>query len=473
MSSFQSGKLRPFSKETSSPLKRTESPGSANQPPTPPPSTPVEPELKLNSSLQELLVEPRTIEETHIPSPLLADLILKTLYFGGMMAGGHVAQTVHLHYSGVVEPILRTLKADHLVEVTGGSSLNPASYQYSITNKGGQRARELLERNRYVGPCPVSLRHYIRIVELQAKNRPMVNEADVRRALKGLILSEETIERIGPAVNSSESIFIYGPPGNGKTSIGKAVGLGLLPGNVMVPYAIYEDGQIIKVFDPETHRAIKRQTNQLNDTTRLDRRWVPCYPPIVITGGELTLNDLDLSWSDTNRYYEAPFQLKANCGMLMIDDFGRQRVEPRDLLNRWIVPLEEGVDYLTFHTGKKFQVPFETLLVFSTNLNPTSLVDEAFLRRISHKLGVDNPDREQFRTIFIAACQSRNIEFNEESFKYLLHKYYDEVNRPLRACHPRDLLKQVVNFAIFRQEPPVMSIELIDKAAGSYFAELF
>lgn len=473
MSSFQSGKLRPFSKETTSPPKRTGPLGSDNQPQAPPPSAPVEAELKLGRSLQELLAEPRTIEETRIPPPLLADLILKTLYFGGMMAGGHVAQAVHLHYSGVVEPILRTLKADHLLEVTGGSSLNPASYQYSITNKGGQRARELLERNRYVGPCPVSLRHYIQVVEIQAKNRPTVNEADVRQALKGLILSEETIERIGPAVNSSESIFIYGPPGNGKTSIGKAIGLGLLPGNVMVPHAIYEDGQIIKVFDPETHRAIKSQTNQLNDTTRLDRRWVRCSPPIVITGGELTLNDLDLSWSDTNRYYEAPFQLKANCGMLMIDDFGRQRVEPRDLLNRWIVPLEEGIDYLTFHTGKKFPVPFESLLVFSTNLNPTSLVDEAFLRRISHKLGVDNPDQEQFRTIFIAACQARNIEFNEESFNYLLRKYYDEVNRPLRACHPRDLLKQVVNFAIFRQEPPVMSIELVDKAAGSYFAELF
>jgi predicted ATPase with chaperone activity len=424
-------------------------------------------------NLKDLLLEPRTIEETRIPESMLADLVLKTVYFGGMMAGGKVAQTVHLHYSGVVEPILRALKTEHLLEVTGGSSLNPASYQYSITEKGGQRARELLERNRYVGPCPVSLRHYIQVVELQSKNRPLVNETDVRRALTGLILADETIERIGPAINSYESIFIYGPPGNGKTSIGKAIGQGLLPGNVMVPHAIFEDGQVIKVYDPETHRPMQDQNQQLPETLRLDSRWVRCAPPVVITGGELTLQDLDLAWNDINRYYEAPFQLKANCGMLMIDDFGRQRVEPRDLLNRWIVPLEEGIDFLTFHTGKKFPVPFESLLVLSTNLNPNSLVDEAFLRRISHKLGVDNPNLEQYRTIFMADCQARQIEFNEETFNYLLRKYYDEVGRPLRACHPRDLLKQVVNFAIFRGEPPLMTITLMEKAAGSYFAELY
>ncbi len=427
----------------------------------------------VGNSLLELLQEPRTIEETRIPPSILADLALKNLYFGGMMRGGAIAEAMHLHFSGVVEPVLRGLKADHLVEVTGGSSLSPASYQYSITNKGGERARELLHRNRYVGPCPVTLRHYIRVTELQAQRRFLVKEADVRAAMKGLILSDEVIEQIGPAVNSYESLFIFGPPGNGKTSIAKAIGSNLLPGNVMVPYAIFEDGQIIKVFDPETHRVIENEVDQSNEAGSLDKRWVRCGPPVVITGGELTLQDLDLAWSDTNRYYEAPFQLKANGGMLMIDDFGRQRVEPRDLLNRWIVPLEEGIDYLTFHTGKKFPVPFETLLIFSTNLNPNSLVDEAFLRRISHKMGVDNPSREQYRAIFIDVCKARGLDFNAQTFEYLLRKYYDGVNRPLRACHPRDLLKQVVNFAIYRGEPPAMTIELIDRAARSYFAELF
>ncbi len=474
MSFSRSSKLKSLLREEDT---RREEPASSLPPSAPPAAkaafstSPVSPVEALPDSLKPLLMEPRTVEETRIPQPLLADLALKILYFGGMMPGGHIARGMHLHFSGVVEPVLRGLKADHLVEVTGGNSLSPASYQYSITNKGSERARELLERNRYVGPCPVTLRHYIKVIELQAQRRPLVNEADVREAMAGLILPDEVIDQIGPAVNSYESVFIFGPPGNGKTSIAKAIGSRLLPGNVMVPHAIFEDGQIIKVFDPETHEALDDE--ELPGSGSFDKRWVRCASPVVITGGELTLNDLDLAWSDTNRYYEAPFQLKANGGMLMIDDFGRQRVDPRDLLNRWIVPLEEGIDYLTFHTGKKFPVPFETLLVFSTNLNPKSLVDEAFLRRISHKMGINDPNRDQFREIFVDACGVRDIEFNENTFNYLLQKYYDEVDRPLRACHPRDLLKQVVTYAIYRHEPSAMTKDLIDRAARSYFAELF
>ncbi|MBI1880660.1 MAG: ATP-binding protein [Chloroflexi bacterium] len=427
----------------------------------------------LDSTVLQLIEEPRTIEATRIPPPFLADLTLKILYFGGLMQGGQVAQALRLHFSGVGEPILRALKAQHLIEVAGGSTLNPLSYQYSITDKGSERARELLARNRYVGPCPVSLEHYVTVVKAQAKIRPVIKDAAVRQALQGLILSDNIIEHIGPAVNSYESLFVYGPPGNGKTSIAKAVGLRLLPGNVMVPHAIYEDGQVIKVFDQATHRLVTAEEAQQAEANRLDKRWVRCFPPVVITGGELTLSDLELAWSESSRFYEAPFQLKANNGLLVIDDFGRQQMAPGELLNRWIVPLEERLDFLTFHTGKKFSIPFETFIVFSTNLDPAALVDEAFLRRISHKLGIGDPTEEQFKEILVANCAVRGFKFDEAAYDYLLQEYYLHMGRSMRACHPRDLLKQMITFANYRGEPLVMTKKLVDLAAHSYFADFF
>jgi predicted ATPase with chaperone activity len=421
----------------------------------------------------QLVEDPRSIEATRIPPAFLADLTLKVLYFGGVMQGGQIAQALRLHFSSVVEPILRALKAQHLVEVAGGSALNPLSYQYTITDKGSERTRELLARNRYVGPCPVTLEHYVSVVKAQAKIRPVIRDAMVREALQGLILSDDIIESIGPAVNSYESLFVYGPPGNGKTSIAKSIGLRLLPGNVMVPHAIYEDGQVIKVFDQANHRPVGSGEAQPAEANRLDKRWVRCYPPVVITGGELSLSDLELSWSESSRFYEAPFQLKANNGLLVIDDFGRQQMAPGELLNRWIVPLEERLDFLTFHTGKKFAIPFETFIVFSTNLDPAALVDEAFLRRISHKMGIGDPSEEQFREIMVANCESRGFKFDEAAYDHLMQEYYLRMGRSMRACHPRDLLKQMVTFAQYREEPLVMNKRLVDLAARSYFADFF
>ncbi len=439
------------------------------------PLTPVETTIPIDSfspPLRATLQEARTIEETGLPQDFLLALALKILYMNSVMKGWQVAQAMRLNFSGVVEPLLQELKFQYYVEVTGGDHTNRASYRYNITAKGSQYARELLERDRYSGPCPVSLKNYIEVIKLQAQSRATVTRTDVQYAMQGLILSEELLDRIGPAVNSFKSVFIYGPPGNGKTSIARAIAHRLLTDIIMVPHAIFEGGHVIKVFDLEVHPVIGSEQTQLAETNGLDKRWVCCNAPIVITGGELTLRDLDLVWSDSNRYYEAPVQLKANGGLLLIDDFGRQQVEPRELLNRWIVPLEERLDYLTLHTGKKFAVPFETLIVFSTNLNPEELVDEAFLRRIRHKMHIKNPTEQEYYQIFLIACRERNIEFDKETFIHLLREYYRKPHRDLKSCHPRDLLDQILDFAFYHGESPHLSVKMIDRAARSYFGEL-
>ena len=314
------------------------------------------------------------------------------------------------------------------------------------------------------------LEDYSAVVRAQTIAKIAAQPAMVTEALQHLVLEPGLINRLGPAVNSGRSIFLYGPPGNGKTTIGEAIGR-LLTGDIYVPYAIDVDGHVIKVFDPLIHQ----QSADAAATTaakKADGRWVRCHRPMVVAGGELMMPSLDLVYDDINKYYEAPSQVKANGGMFLLDDFGRQQVRPRDLLNRWMVPLERRVDFLTLHTGKKAEVVFDVLIVFATNIAPKELVDEAFLRRIRHKIEIGRPTLENYRQIMERICLIRDVPFDEEAFGYLVQQHYLKAGRDLSAVHPRDLIDQIIDIAKYRGMRPELTRPMIDEACAAYFVRL-
>lgn len=419
-----------------------------------------------------------TIEETGLNMLQIADLILKVLYFSGFMNGQQIAEFIRLPYVGVVDKIMEWLKREKFVEVKGGGGVGAAAYQYMISDKGSDKAREALERSQYAGPCPVTLNQYNAAMHAQNQGIRSITQDQLLGQLKGLVVSREMLNKIGPAVNSGKSIFLYGPPGNGKTTISEAVGRIVLGSDIWIPFAMDVDGQVIRVFDNVHHEVVETSGSEAEDTgskrtgVKRDPRWIKIRRPVIMVGGELTLAGLDLVFDSTNKYYEAPFQVKSNGGLFLIDDFGRQQVRPRDLLNRWIVPLEKGVDFLTLATGRKIEVPFYVLIVFSTNLEPRDLVDEAFLRRIRHKIEVGDPTYEQFREIFKLVCDSRKVPYDDKGLAYLLQEWYIKKERSLRAVHPRDIIDQLVDIARYLDRPPRLTKDLLDRAAESYFVEL-
>ncbi|WP_376792462.1 ATP-binding protein [Thermoflexus sp.] len=417
---------------------------------------------------------PRTLEETGLSPALLADLALKILYNAGYLTGGQLSERLHLPYTGVTEVILDFLKREQLVEVQGAKGVGEQAYQYALTARGRDRAQEALNRSQYAGPAPVPLAAYSVAMRRQSHKGTRVTPRVMRQALNHLVLNDRVFHKIGPAINSGTSIFLYGPPGNGKTSIAEAIGHRVFEGIIYIPYAVEVGGFIIKVFDEVNHEPLSNHRSGQTGVLKVpaDARWIPIRRPFIMSGGELTLEMLDLTWNEVSRYYEAPLQMKANGGVFLIDDFGRQQVRPRDLLNRWIVPLEKGVDYLTLHTGQKFEIPFETLIIFSTNLNPRDLVDEAFLRRIRHKIEITDPTPAEFREIFRRECQARGIPYDEQALVYLIQEWYIKRRRPLRAVHARDLLAHIQDIASYFNVKPTLSKELIDRACEAYFVEM-
>lgn len=408
---------------------------------------------------------PRTLEETGLSVSLIETLVCKYLLVVGSSSGRGIADNVCLPF-GALENLFLSLRSRQLVVHTGSAALN--DYHYSLTEQGRERTQTLMQACAYVGPAPIPLSDYVLSVEAQTIRAESPKRDRLTAAFADISVDANLFESLGPAVNSGAGMFLYGAPGNGKSTLARRI-TSCFGQHIWIPQTLVEDGQLIKFYDAAYHEAVKDDKKGIIRAAEHDRRWIKIRRPTVVVGGELTMDNLEIRHDPHANVSEAPLQMKSNCGCLLIDDFGRQRIEPTELLNRWIVPLENRRDFLTLATGRKLQVPFEQLIIFSTNLEPSDLVDDAFLRRIPYKIKIEDADEAEFHRLFQLYAKSFGCEYRREVVDYLIDKHYRPSHRPMRRCQPRDLLSQVQNFCRYNDLPMEMRPEHFDRVVKSYF----
>ena len=417
-------------------------------------------------------VAPKRLEDAGLSGDLILQLVTKTLHFAGDLRGIELAARLGVPFH-VIEPALDLLKNERHCEIVGGSMVGAPAFTYRLTDAGRVRAALFLQDNHYVGALPVPLEQYQAYMSQFATQHSVEATRELGKvAFSHLVLSRRVLDQLGPAIAAWHSLFVYGPPGNGKTVIAQAI-RNVLQGEIAIPHALSVEGQIIRLFDPVNHERVDDGPSEagLEDHHPFDHRWVRCRRPLVTVGGELTMSTLELGFNQAFGFYMAPLQALANGGVLVIDDFGRQHAPPRDLLNRWIVPLESRVDYLTLHTGQKFQLPFNVFVVFATNIKPRELVDEAFLRRIQYKVLAESPTAAEFAAIFKNYCASKQLDFDPSLVEHLLTRELRPRGIAIRGCHPRDLIEHSLAIAKYLDLPRTLTPALLSEACASYFVE--
>ncbi|HXB70898.1 MAG TPA: hypothetical protein VNY05_21870 [Candidatus Acidoferrales bacterium] len=417
--------------------------------------------------------EPESLEDTGLAESTVEHLILNTLYFKGDIYGQDLSAAVGLRFS-VIQDILESLKLRHLAQIKRSLGVAGVGSVFALTDAGRARARDGLETNQYIGPAPVPLAQYMAQVGRQRPRNGWLTKAALAKALSGMVITKQALAQVGPAVSSCNSLLVYGKPGDGKTFLIESLN-NLESTPVFVPYAIECQGNLVQVFDPIYHHRIEKEEEPsvlaIAKESPYDRRWAKCLRPFIVSGGELSLDMLDLRYNRNSKVYEAPYQLKANSGIYLIDDFGRQRATPAEVLNRWIVPMERRVDYLSFITGGKMTAPFETFLVFSTNLDPADIGDEAFLRRIQYKMLLRGPSVNEFSTIFQSFCAAKGLACPQDLVDGFVENRYKKTGKPFRRCHPRDVLTHALNLIHFERLPHELTKELLDRAFESCFVQ--